>query len=283
MAKRNFQLDDETGEFVEVFGTFISDKQREAIQSKKIKKINETNQDEFIWSLFNYCSEIFPNLSKPSITRLFYIATFVEYNGDRLTFDGGYTFIGKRQLKGKLNLTDNVFTDFWNEMISNNILKENEEKLVTINTKLFRRGSIDRRCNKDFTRIYCECVRCIYENTKDIRDHTKLSYIFKIIPFVNRKTNIVSYNPEEMDDKKIKPMTIGDFCDVINYNKKNAYRLFKDLAKFTIKGKHLMCYVAIDKFNINGMFIIVNPEIYYGGAVHHEAQFIFNACDMKTN
>ena len=125
-------------------------------------------------------------------------------------------------------------------------------------------------------------MRYIYESSKNVRDHTKLAYIFKIIPYVNRKTNIVCYNPEELDDKKIKPMSIGDFCDVIGYNRNQASRLFKELLKFTVKEKHLMCYVAIDNYNITGMFMIMNPDIYYGGAEHNNAKFIFDICDRQV-
>lgn len=283
MAKHLLEYDDETGETQERYGRFISEEQDKAIQRKEIRQIGELNQNDFIWSLFNYCSELFPDLSCPSITRLFYVATFVEYDGNRLTDDNGYTFLNKRQLKRKLNLPDKVFTDFWNEMKGKKILSEDENKYVTINTRLFKKGNIDKRCRKDFTRIYCNCIRYIYESSKNIREHTKLAYIFKIIPYVNRKTNVVAYNPEEMDTKKIKPMKIGDFCDAIGYNRNQASRLFKDLLKFTVRGKHLMCYVAINKFTITGMFMIINPEIYYGGAEHKDVQFIFDICDREIS
>ena len=283
MAKHRFEIDDETGEATELIGRFISEEQDKAIQRKRLKKIGEEDQDDFIWSLFTYCGSLFPDLSCPSVTRLFYIATFVEYDGNRLTDDDGYTFLNKRQLKRKLGLTDKVFTDFWREMNDKQILSENADKDVVVNTNLFKKGNIDNRCRKDFTRVYCNCVRYIYESCKNIRDHTKLAYIFKIIPYVNRKTNVVTYNPEEMDTKKIIPMTIGDFCDAIGYNRNQASRLFKELLKYKVRDKHIMCYVAIDNFNITGMFVIINPDIYYGGAEHKSAQFIFDICDKQTN
>lgn len=284
MAKRLIVLDENTSEYEDLgYGKFIPESQDMAIRKQKMKKDRENEQGDFIWFLFNYCDTVFPDLSCPSITRLFYISTFVEYNGDRLTDDGGYTFLNKRQIKRKLNLPDKVFTNFWNEMKSRNILSENDDKDVVLNRRLFRKGSIDKRCGRDFTRIYCSCVRYIYENTKNIRDHAKLAYIFKIIPYVNRKTNIVCYNPEELDDKKIKPMSIGDFCDIIKYNRNQASRLFKDLLKFTVKGKHLMCYVAIDSYVITKMFMIINPEIYYGGEKHSDVKFLFEICDRQAS
>ena len=281
MAKVRHIYDTETGEEILERGRFIPEKQDLAINKRRSAKANEDKQGEFIWVLFTYCDEIFPNLSKPSVARLFYISTFVEYDGNRLTDDGGYTFFNKRRLKGKLNLTDRSFTGFWNEMVENNILTEDKDKRVVINSSLFKKGNIDKRCKSDFTRLYCQCVRRIYESTNDIRDHSRLSYIFKVIPYVNRKTNIVCYNPEEQDNQKIVPMTIGDFCDVVGYSKANAARLFNELSSFSVKGKHLMCYVGIGKFNISSMFIIINPEIYYGGQEHHNAQFIFDVCDKE--
>ena len=273
------QVNHDTGEYRDVYGTFISDEQKKAVQKKKIKRNNELKQDDFIWSLFDYCEELFPNIGRSNLTRLFYVATFVHYDSNKLTDDDGYSFLNKRQIKRKLDLQDKAFTEFWNEMKDNQILDEDEKKNVIVNTRLFKKGTIDKRSRKDFTRVYCNCVRYIYENCKNVRDHSKLSYIFKIIPYVNRKTNIVASNPEEMDNKKIKPMTIGEFCDAIKYNKSQSARLFKDLANFTVQGKHLMCYVSVAKFNISDMFIIMNPEIYYGGAEHGDAKFIFDVCD----
>lgn len=284
MAKQLWEKDTETNEWKELgFGTWIPEEKKNAIRKRSAAIESEKTQGDFIWFLFNYCDVIFPDIGCSNITRLFYLATFIEYNGDRLTVDNGYTFMGKRQVKQKLNLPNKAFTSFWNEMIEKNIISINDENYVVVNTMLFRKGNIDKRCNRDFTRIYCNCVRYIYENCTDVKDHSKLAYIFKIIPYVNRKTNIVCYNPEELDNKKIKPMTVGNFCDAIGYDKTNSSRLFKSLAKFTIRGKHLFCYVSIDKFSLNGMFIIMNPDIYYGGAVQSDAKFLFEICDYKMD
>lgn len=279
----HLKVDPNTGETTEVFGKFIPEEQEQAIKKKSAAKENLESQDNFIWALFNYCSKLFPDMCPPNLTRLFYLATFIEYNGNRLTLDGGYTFMNKRIVKVKLGLTDKVFTEFWNEMTIAGILSEDNNKYVIINTHLFRKGTIDKRCQRDFTRIYCQCVRYIYENCTNIRDHAKISYIFKIIPFVNRKTNIVCFNPDEMDEQKINPMSFGDFCDAVKYDRSNASRLFKDLMKFTVQGKHLMCYVAIDNYAISKMFMIINPNIYYGGIEHNNAKFIFDVCDRQSN
>lgn len=278
----HLQIDEDTGETAEVFGKFILEEQEKAIRKKFAKKDQEQNQGYFIWALFKYCDEIFPKMKLPNLTRLFYLSTFIAYDDNRLSLDGGYTFMNKRIVKTKLGLTDKVFTDFWNEMISEDILSEDDNKFVTVNTHLFRRGPIDKRCQRDFSRVYCNCVRYLYENCSNVRDHTKLAYIFKIIPFVNRKTNIVCFNPEEMDMEKIQPMSFGDFCDKVEYRRSNASRLFKDLIKYTVQGKHLLCYVALDNYAISSMFMIINPGIYYGGAEHNEAKFIFDVCDRKT-
>lgn len=284
MAKKLLEYDTDTGEKKDLgFGKWISKEQQDAIRKRSAVAEAEKKQGNFIWFLFNYCELIFPDISCASITRLFYLSTFIEYNGDRLTLDDGYTFMGKRQVKQKLNLPDKSFTNFWNEMTEKNILSVNNEKHVVVNTMLFRKGNIDKRCNRDFTRIYCNCVRYIYENSTNVKDHAKLAYIFKIIPYVNRKTNIVCYNPEELDNKKIKPMTIGNFCDVIGYDRTHSARLFKSLAKFMVRGKHLFCYVSVDNFTLAGMFIIMNPEIYYGGAEHNDAKFLFEICDRKID
>lgn len=276
------KLDEETGELINYGrGRFISEEQDEAIRKKRAKSAGEEEQGDFIWSLFKYCKELFPDLNCPSITRLFYLATFVEYNGNRLIDNKTGEFFTKRQVKRKLMLTDSVFTSFWNDMINNKIISVDDNGLVILNTALFKKGKIDKRCKKDFIRVYCDCVRLIYESTSNMRDHAKLAYIFKIIPYVNRKNNIVCFNPEELDDNKVQPMSFGEMCEVIGYDRVNASRLFKDLLKFTVNGRHLLCYVSLKNYTITGAFVIINPNIYYGGAEQSNTKFLFDICDRK--
>ena len=57
--------------------------------------------------------------------------------------------------------------------------------------------------------------------------HTNLGYIFKLIPYVNCEYNIICHNPLEKDLDLIEPMTVGEFCEAIGYDKTNASRLIK--------------------------------------------------------
>lgn len=273
MTKKLFYIDEDTGEVEQFEGVAYSTEQLQVIQKKQdsLKRRGK----EFIWFLFNYCEEIFPNLSAPNISRLFYLATFCGYDGG-LTNDGGKTFMNKSQVKQQLRLNDHRFKEFWDEMRKYDILYE-ENKEVYINTKLFQKGKIKKKdIDSNFTRIYCQCVRNIYESCKSTIEHKKLFYIFKIIPYVNRSNNIVCWNPEEQDTKKVKPMTTGEFCDQVGYDKANARRLFKDLLSLKVNNKNLLCYI-VPEWDITKWLIVINPNIYYGGSGCAETKQYFNA------
>ena len=153
---------------------------------------------------------------------------------------------------------------------------ENENKIININEENFYSGKIDKK-NKEkaHVRLYRDFIRKIYVCSKDNRQHKQLSYFFKIIQYINYNTNIVSFTPTEIEGKAIKPMTIGDFCDVVHYERKKARQLFQSLSKIQINGQRLLGFVTSD-WNKRKYNIIVNPDIYYGGKNKSDVLRAFN-------
>lgn len=272
MTKKIYTLDEDTGELEPFEGIAYTTEQLEVIRAKQQLR---NNGEDFIWFLFNYCEEIFPDLSPPNISRLFYLATFCWYDG-RLTKDSGKTFMNKSQVKKQLGLTNNRFKEFWDAMTTHEIIYE-QDKYIYINTKLFKKGKMRKKdIDSNFTRIYCQCVRNIYESCENAIDHKKLFYIYKIIPYVNRRHNIICWNPGEQDAQLVNPMTTGEFCDMVGYDKANARRLFKDLLALKVNGKNLICYI-VPEWDINKWLIVINPYIYYGGNGTSEIKQFFNS------
>lgn len=107
-------------------------------------------------------------------------------------------------------------------------------------------------------------MRRLYEDCESTNSHKSLSYIFKIIPFVNRRTNIVCYNPSEQDEDYIRTMRLGDFCEAIGYERKNARRLARELLKIRINGE-LPIGFFVTSMDEKDWIIVANPKLYFGG------------------
>lgn len=112
--------------------------------------------------------------------------------------------------------------------------------------------------------MYCNCVRYFYDSCTRITDHKKMSYIFKIIPFVSRRFNIVCKNPWETDKNKIIPMSVGDFCEALGLDRSHARRVLKELLNVKIKGVPVL-YFAGNSLNEDTWKLFVCPNVYYGG------------------
>lgn len=258
MNKVYYEIDENTGELKPTEDIIVALQEGDVVRRKKqIEYYNmnccaRNDNGNFVWLLFRYGENLFPNISAANLTRLMYAATFCEDDG---------SIMKKSDLRKRMNLNRTRWSEFWNEMITNDILYE-EEDIVFINPTFVIKGKIDTADN--YTRLFCEYVQQLYESCSSVSAHKQLSYIFKIIPFINRRTNIVCVNPMEQNDKNIRAMRLGDFCDVIGYDKNNARRLAGELLKIRINGELAIGFFVTD-LDEKTWRIVVNPKLYFGG------------------
>lgn len=260
MQKQYYEIDQDTGEIFPTEDTVVAMQPGDRIYTKKqidyCKEQVARKQDRtpFVWILFKYGEELFKdlNLSRANLTRLIYAATFCDNKG---------FLMSKDELREQMGLNKNRWSEFWNEMVDKGILCE-ADGMVHINEKYFFKGKGTVDANR--TRLFCKYIQNIYESCESANDHQQLSYIFKIIPYVNRKTNIVCANPQEQDKSQIKFLRLGDFCEAVGYGRHNARRMAKELLKIRVNGELAVGFFITD-LSEDTWTIIVNPNLYFGG------------------
>lgn len=257
MAERLVLLDDDTGEIKDFIGEYRTQEQIEAQTKYVINKEKQTFNSDFTWIVFEYGKELLPNIKDQSLVRLIYLSTICDYDG---------ILPPKSVIKKKLKLSDKYWSYFFKEMRSNNLILEDEETgALCLNKDFFIKGSLKEMSDKrDCTRLFCNFIQDVYDACDNIKSINQISYLYKLIPFVNRRTNIVCYNPKEQDPEKVYPITLGEFCDMIGYSRKNARRLVSDLLSLKCNGQNLIGFF-VTNLNQTSWKIIVNPHIYYGG------------------
>ena len=252
--------------------------QRQMINLKIKKEINWINSGEenFIFHLFDN-AKYFKDISSQSIVRLVYLATYIDYSNNILCFENKIP-LTKKDIKKLMLLTDSVFKRWFNEMIDKKYIIQKDEGFY-ITSKYFLKGQINKNLNayknNRYTRIYINAIRKLYLTTKTT-SHTVLGYIFQLIPFVNLQWNIVCNNPLETDKDLINPLTVGEFCDIIGYDKKNAKRLIKIIASIRFEWKNKIqrfCSYIYDS-DITNMMIFINPNIFYSGDNFSEVEVL---------
>lgn len=257
MAEKLVLLDDDTGEIKDFIGEYRTQEQIEAQAKYVVNKEKQTFNSDFTWIVFEYGKELLPNIKDQSLVRLIYLSTICDYDG---------ILPPKNVIKKKLKLSDKYWSYFFKEMRSNNLILEDEETgALCLNKDFFIKGSLKEMSDKrDCTRLFCNFIQDVYDACDNIKSINQISYLYKLIPFVNRRTNIVCYNPKEQDPEKVYPITLGEFCDMIGYSRKNARRLVSDLLSLKCNGQNLIGFF-VTNLNQTSWKIIVNPHIYYGG------------------
>lgn len=257
MAERLVLLDDDTGEIKDFIGEYRTQEQIDAQTKYVVNKEKQTFNSDFTWIVFEYGKELLPNIKDQSLVRLIYLSTICDYDG---------ILPPKSVIKKKLKLSDKYWSYFFKEMRSNNLILEDEETgALCLNKDFFIKGSLKEMSDKrDCTRLFCNFIQDVYDACDNIKSINQISYLYKLIPFVNRRTNIVCYNPKEQDPEKVYPITLGEFCDMIGYSRKNARRLVSDLLSLKCNGQNLIGFF-VTNLNQTSWKIIVNPHIYYGG------------------
>lgn len=284
-----------TGELLEVFEegiTIRTDSESESSRKYFATKEQEDNkggrinsyykrQGSFIWNIHTTAQTLFPKIKAASITRLMFLSTYLGYNG--YLIDKNNNPLDKGYANELVNISRREFQYFWKEMLDSGLLDYKDEKIY-LNNDVFTKGQIPKDKIKKYsesgqylTRIYVDGIRNLY-NTATNASHKSLSYLFRILPYVNRRYNICCFNPLEEDKNKIQFMNIGNIADVVGYSKKNIYRLSNILftPKFDIKGEQnsVMKYVGDTSSWKKSCHIFINPNIYYASSKWKEVKIL---------
>lgn len=265
----------ETGEVFDAVGIITQEDLDRIEQNKKQKELRlmreeymKTEKKEngtFVWLLYNVNTVLDFGISPAILTRLIYLSTYIEDDNKLWLAKTKSKSIREEDIRELLNLSDRTYGRFIDEVISNNILIKDDNDCFYINNAFFAKGQLSKvkaknHLDKRYMKIYNKAIRKLYRNAK-VTEHSRLAYLFQMIPFVNVNYNILCHNPMEEDKKNIKAMTMEEYCSLIGYSPDNARRLKTQLKKITINKTPILNFVD----NLYGLFCFVNPRVFYGG------------------
>lgn len=262
--------------------------EEQKIRNENYKKIIQKNikmmgdYENFYFMLFKENNVLNQQIKNENIVRIIYLATYIDYDGYLKTRKK--KIIKKSDLKEILNLSKNVFYDFFNEMNNLGIFEIENDGSIKLNSNNFKKGSLSQ--NDDGTRMFINTIRSLYENTP-IKEHHQLGLAFTLLPFINKKYNIVCQNPTEQDFEKIKHLTLRDICDICGFERKRVRRMLKILMSFSFvyNGKHFGLFgYSLSGSDFYSGKITINPLISYRGNKrdYEEAVLFFQKSEKET-
>lgn len=243
------------------------------IQSEEYKKYkdmiddrNELSQiiaDTFGSFYFNFFNGGLNSMGiKESIKlRFLLLCTYSGYNdkGSYICYENGRK-MGKGAILDILNLSEREGNRTIKELIDSGLLVKEDEYYI-VNTDVAIRGKLtSANKKKNSTRIFDLGLRELYKSC-DPKQHKQLYYLFKMLPYINRKFNVVCQNPDEIINEEVIPLTLTEICQLVGYNVSNVSRFKKEMYQLKVGNQYAMLGVECAK----GMWYKINPKFSYGG------------------
>lgn len=218
----------------------------------------------FTWAFYKTCKSFlddYTTVKEPDLARLMFIATFVGFENQQLSHDNGRK-IDKSGLQKILGLSANNFRDFYKRMTASEILKENDEGVIELTPFLFHRGKVrGKPAETSRIKMYRKTIRELYENYSG-RAAKKLSIVYMVLTFLNLKTNIVCFNPDETDTERLNKMHLDKLAALLDY--KDSNKLRQTLESIKLSGKPVF-WLPPDPNDKRKKIVIVNPNVVFGG------------------
>lgn len=285
--KRVVAIDTDTGE--ELANVFLKQGEELVLDSKKsltdkqktfLNKENEVKKENEKlggYIMVSYVSnELLFNklgLKQATVSRIIYLSTYIDYSDREANLLVKYGQnkevlpMTKRDIKRVMGLNDTTFKSFFKEVKEKGLLYEVEGKFY-LNNEYFHKGS--ENTFKNYARVYIGTTRKLYEGCKTTK-HKQLSYLYALIPYINYNTNVIAFNPEETDIRKIKKMNMKEITGLLGLGteKNNVSNLNAQLKKFliTYNGTTYSVFrkVTLECIDGNIQFMAVNPLIIWKG------------------
>ena len=255
----------------------LTDSQKRILELKKEKEMWNKELGGFVTMYYIKNELLFSslNLDIANISRIIYLATYMDYNSSKSNLlikygeNNNIKPLSRKDIGQLLNIKDRTLDMFLKNVKENNLLFE-ENKLYYINPNYFTKGDVNFN-SSEYTRLYIKTVRDLYERTSP-RQHKQLSYIFQLIPKLHYETNILCHNPHETNLTKVKKMNLKEIAEWLNVNtddNKNTSRLKKDLLKYYLirngEKHYALKYVIVQGNSCSIDYFVVNPEIVWAG------------------
>lgn len=219
--------------------------------------------NDWIWIQYKPGEIFMPELSQSTLTRLLYLATFIDNNGIVVRYDeyGIKYRVKKSELSSLLKVTPRVFKDFIIELKKLGVLIADKNGCELKTNMLFSSRTKEHKiAGCKLAHINKSAIRALYEQV-EVQDHKRLGALFRMIPFVHPKTNMLCVNPFVEYDDDIEPLSFKDYCVLIGYERSGTDRICRHFDKLVLTSKtgEECCPL---KYSVNKKQVYVSPLLF---------------------
>ena len=166
-----------------------------------------------------------------------------------------------KDIKSMLGINPNQVKSFRDTFFGRAIIKDDER--LYLKDDLFGKGKIGEP-DRDYLRLFTGVTRQLYKSCETTSEHAYLSYFFRMIPFVNRQTNILCRSQQEQDLEHLAYMTTTEFFNLIG--RTHHGRIKTQLQTYRVNDELLIGFFdTLGNLTPQGKYAAINPILYYGG------------------
>lgn len=254
---------------------------QERREQERKKKYRYTQTDELGKYILLRVKKIPTTLDPSTLARLTLLSTFIDYK-NRLMINK-QTVMRKSDLPRILNISERAARDFVSEVKNKYLIFRDGEMFLS---KEYYRGESDKYKRDAKQKLFIQTTQDLYYKLKP-REHRYFGYVIRIIPFVNREFNILCHNPDEIVFDQIKPLSIGEICDLLKYENTHSDRLLDGLTKCIFRADdqdQSLCAIVQSVGNgITGYGMFVNPRILYNGSDYNKVEILHFYFPLRKN
>lgn len=201
----------------------------------------------------------FHDIPPDTLARAAYLATYLRHGTNEL-WETRRTRLTRKHLSRLMNLQQTATDKFWSAVRGSLFNIDECGYINTIGQMFIHSKLVD---------ISPSVLRELYLQIPP-RKHKRLGYVLKMLPYLNPEYNILCHNPTEKNRQLVRPLTVGEFCEIIGFDKERAGTLISDYEQitFTVDGqREALCRFmnkGSSRLNSN---IYINPRLVCKGTV----------------
>ena len=231
--------------------------------SIKVKKEFNSYID---WNMGSFYFNFYNSTNKyegAKVFRFVYICTFMNYKGyiEYGNSKGKCKLAKKSDLMEMLKLKKSEYFYTIKYFEDNKFIEYDEELNVKINNIFCNRGKLYNKDKRkgEYIRMFDNASKELYENSKP-REHKNISILLKLIPYVNKETNIICKNPNSQVEDLI-PFKQKEILELLNLS---DCKTIKSLTNLKILNGEESAFLKISNCFVKNAFVI-NPRVMFGG------------------
>ena len=268
MGKNYAYVDLDTGEILDVVDCLP--------QPERTKKDTSflKNSGLFFWVFYRPSDErYYPLDSGQELTRLLLLGQHLREDG--VLARNRVRPLPRSQVIRMLSSTTSVGRSLLRKWCSQGVLQECEEGF-RVNPSLMQRGPTNRQEVRERVKQCVRKMRVYNQSVSSLVDLNgtakckSLSYLFQVMPMVNREYNILCDNPYETELEKIVPLSLAEITKRLHYYTEATAKVKQYLTEPEFMSSGVRQRAAAYTPLLGGSFII-NPKLYYAGSSWAEA------------